>query len=54
MGTVASCVAVFAKPVVKGKSACLMMLGVICRMMGDFSSTAASAVAVRLSRFCTF
>jgi hypothetical protein len=37
----------------KGKPAYLMTLGVICRITGDFSSTAASAAAVRLSRFCS-
>ena len=41
-------------PTMYGIPAYLMTLGVIAKMTGDFSSAAASATAVRLSRFWTF
>ena len=51
IGTGESCAAVLASPTMYGKPAYFMTLGVIARMTGDFSSAAASATAVRLSRF---
>jgi hypothetical protein len=46
-------VAVFARAIMYGMPACFTTLGLIAKMKGDFYSTAASATALRLSRFCT-
>ncbi len=53
IGTGASCAAVFARFEMYGNPAYLITLGVIWMIAGDFSSVAASVVAVRLSRFWT-